>query len=106
MRTSRDNNTALKCAVYFILGGWLTFLATRTAETPHAIVSARETLESNIPRLSDAIGSFHEPGPAGRIEATEIPFSHPNGVFPDRGARLKPERWIFNDLSERQLTAL
>ena len=95
----------MKCAVYFVLGGWLTFLATRTAEVPNTIVSARETAQPNLQKFQETNELSRDPGPAGVIEATEIPFSHPDGVFPDRGDRLKPERWVFNNLSEKALIA-
>src|ERR1051325_4390724 len=104
MRTDSDNkDLPVKCALYFVLGGWLTFFAIRTAESP-AVVNARETCPAALPRLSVASdNSSMERSVAGVIQATQIPFSHPDGVFPDRGDRLKPERWIFKDFSEKEL---
>jgi hypothetical protein len=84
-----------------MLGGWLTFLAMKAPEVPHNIVTARETVQP----LPDTNPAFTEAGPAGIIEASEIPFSHPDGVFPDRNDRLKPERWVFTAFSENELSA-
>jgi hypothetical protein len=89
--------------VYFVLGGWLTFLALRIPEVPHTTVIARETAQANGPRLSDMPQTTTEVGPAGIIEITQIPFSHPDGVFPDRSDRLRPDRWVFAGFSGEQL---
>ena len=42
-------------------------------------------------------------GPGGSIEALEIPLASPDGVFPDRTARLESPKWVFEDCSESRL---
>jgi hypothetical protein len=41
--------------------------------------------------------------PWGRIEAFELPFANPTGAYPDRGTRLQPPRWFFENASERSV---
>ena len=42
-------------------------------------------------------------GPGGSIEAIEIPLASPDGVFPDRVARLQSPKWVFENCSESRL---
>src|SRR4051812_27155895 len=96
-RTFITKRTDLHCAIYFAMGGWLTYVALQTGESfstceipPRICVQAR-----TIPTDSWSEGDL---SPDGSIEAIKMPFSHPDGVFPDRSLRLKPDRWVFKSL--------
>jgi hypothetical protein len=45
-------------------------------------------------------------GPAGQIEAIEIPLANPEGNFPDKAERLAQPKWFFDGFSEQSLTRL
>jgi hypothetical protein len=38
--------------------------------------------------------------PWGRIEAFEMPFANPNGVYPDRAQRMQRPKWFFEGATE------
>src|SRR5437764_13323123 len=92
------SSTALKCAAYFALGGWLTYFCIRSGEQLDCGNRGRELIARDPQQLA-GFSTLEQAGAAGIIEAREIPFAHPNGAFPDRDDRLKPEKWLFSNLS-------
>jgi hypothetical protein len=41
--------------------------------------------------------------PWGRLEAFEVPFANPNGVYPDRAERLQKPKWFFEGATEKSV---
>ena len=96
---------ALRCAAYFVLGALFTLLwVTDPAPGFGPNIKAR-TAEPVCPHPVSA--SSRKPGkipPCGEIEAIEIPFANPDGLFPDREARLETPKWFFQGFSESRLS--
>jgi hypothetical protein len=102
--TRQLNYSLLHCAASFALGGWLVFFALWSREDLSLTVQARDTLAGNSKCILSG-PSYQASGPAGIIEAFEIPFANANGVFPDQSDRLQSEKWVFNGFSETSLAS-
>lgn len=98
-------STKLLCAEFFLLGACVALiLAPLPPPSFVAYLNARAS-DDSMPSL--ASGRSQEGGPipaCGRIEAIEIPIAKADGTFPDREERLRPAKWVFEGLSETNLT--
>src|SRR5438045_1734785 len=93
----------LLCAAFFILGAALALLlAALPAPRFLRHLDARAFGQNALVEG----GEPKKPGKAaacGTIEAIEIPFANPDGVFPDRDLRLQQPKWFFESYSESGL---
>jgi hypothetical protein len=94
-------NVRSLCLLSFAFGSAVTLFICTFGPPPAVSVNAREHGEDVREWASTAM----KPHPFGTLEAIEIPLANPDGTFPDREDRLRKPQWVFENISESELTA-
>src|SRR5438874_675774 len=92
----------LLCAAFFILGAGWALIVVLLGGAPLMERLHVRALTAGVPAVS-GLPQFEKAGPWGKIEAVEIPFASPDGVFPDRDERLQQPKWVFEGTGQASL---
>jgi hypothetical protein len=90
--------------VSFILGACFILLSLSLigGTGVHHVSALRLGFSATSPQI---VAEAREPKarPWGRIEAFELPFANPNGVYPDKNERMQRPKWFFEHATERSV---
>lgn len=93
-------NARSLCLLSFAFGSALTLFICTFGPPPAVSVNARE----HIDRFTQTTPTAAKAHAFGTLEAIEIPLANPDGTFPDRDDRLRKPEWVFENVSESELT--